>query len=178
MSGLETEVTELGPEGSATFSVCRRYRYHLTRVWDHVSPARIAAFIMLNPSTADAFILDPTIRRCVGFAKRERCTGLVVVNLFAWRATDPDELEETVDPIGPNNRAHIRTAIRTADLVIAAWGGSIPRIHRWLPAAVIADAVAAGKQLMAIKISAKTGNPCHPLYLKADLPLVPYGDAR
>ena len=85
----------------ATISECGLYRYSLTRVWDDVLPMCI--FVMLNPSTADADIDDPTIRRCINFAKREGCGSLMVVNLFAYRATSPADMKAAVDPIGSGN---------------------------------------------------------------------------
>jgi hypothetical protein len=78
-----------GPAKSAVISPCGLYRYRLTRTWDAVRWS--AAFVMLNPSTADAVDDDPTIKRCVGFAKRWGCGGIVVANLFAFRSADPDE---------------------------------------------------------------------------------------
>src|SRR5438105_250311 len=76
--------------GSAWFSPDKQYRYLLTRSWDHIPQAM--TWIMLNPSTADAFRDDPTIRRCISFARREGCGSIRVVNLFALRATDPRDL--------------------------------------------------------------------------------------
>lgn len=84
----------------AFISECNLYRYWLTREWGE--GGNLMAFVMLNPSTADANIDDPTIRRCVGFAKREGRNGIVVVNLFAGRATDPDEMFKMRDPVGPD----------------------------------------------------------------------------
>jgi hypothetical protein len=85
------------------------YRYQLRRWWDDTKP--FALFWGLNPSVADSAVDDPTIRRMVGFAKRENCGGIVVVNWFAWRATDPAELLEATHPTGPENRWHISHAI-------------------------------------------------------------------
>jgi len=164
-------VTDVGSTGTATFSPCRRYRYALTREIEK-GTRRICTFIMLNPSTADAFTLDPTIRRCLGFAKREHCTALWVVNLFAWRATKPKDLEGVDDPYGPENEHFIRNAIRGAQLVIAAWGAFRPRSHGNAHNVPRTLAWSANRELMALKIS--NGNPSHPLYLKADSPLVVY----
>jgi len=107
-------------EADAVLSPCGLYRYLLTRTWN---PDRGAvAFVMLNPSTADHRADDPTIRRCVAFADAWGYGRLVVVNLFALRATDPSELRRSADPIGPDNDYHIagQCAGRT---VVAAWGG-------------------------------------------------------
>jgi len=79
-------------------------------------------FIGLNPSTADENINDQTIRRCIGYAQRWGYAGLHMVNLFAFRATDPNEMKKAPDPIGPaNNRILLETAVR-AKIIIAAWG--------------------------------------------------------
>ena len=110
--------------GTAEFSACGRYRYWLERRWSADSPA---VFVMLNPSTADAKIDDPTIRRCMGFAKREGHGGLVVVNLFGWRSSDPRQLVLADDPVGPGNTRAIGEALlmgaTTSGRVICAWGG-------------------------------------------------------
>src|SRR5438128_11131670 len=106
--------------GGATFSRDRRYRYRLWRRWDR--SRAVVAFVMLSPSTADAMHDDPTIRRCVGFARAWGCGGVDVVNLFALRATDPRALRKAADPIGPANERHLRRAVRAAGLVVLAWG--------------------------------------------------------
>src|SRR5690606_18576726 len=94
--------------GTARFSPCGQYRYLLTRpipapFWK--PDAGEAVFVMLNPSTADASEDDPTIRRCIGFAKEWGCTGLTVANLYALRSTDPKGLWKHRDPVGPENDA-------------------------------------------------------------------------
>ena len=78
---------------------------------------------MLNPSTGDAHRDDPTIRRCMGFARAWGCGILEVVNLFSWRATRQGELRTVSDPVGPENDRHLRAVAATADLVVCAWGG-------------------------------------------------------
>jgi hypothetical protein len=154
---------ELDPamiESSAEFSACGRYRYSLTRIWDRCRP--MVAFIGLNPSTADALHDDPTVRRCVGFARRWRCGGVLIVNLFGYRATNPRELDRVSDPVGPDNDAAIAAAIGRADQIIAAWG----RRGRYLDrdAAVLnlldrADCLGRNRD----------GSPRHPLYLPAGI---------
>jgi hypothetical protein len=151
--------------GSAVFSSCGRYRYRLDRSWsvDGMHP-RIATFVMLNPSTADAARDDPTIRRCIQFARREHCTGLVVVNLFGWRATDPRDLAAAADPVGPDNDEHVADALVGAAIAIAGWGrfGSGPR-----EIAVAAIAARLGVRMRALGTTS-TGAPRHPLYLSRD----------
>jgi hypothetical protein len=102
----------------AVISDCQQYRYSLTRVWAENAPR--ACFIMLNPSIADATINDPTIRRCIGFAIEMGCGSLEVVNLFAFRATDPKAMKQADDPIGPENDRYLIEAAQCAAQVICA----------------------------------------------------------
>ena len=117
-----------GPDGaSAVLSEDGTYRYRLTRrVSDRPDPYRLV-FVMLNPSTADAFTDDATIRRCVGYAKRRGFDELEVVNLYAYRATDPDDLRRAhasgVDVVGPENLAYVDESLRRG-FVAAAWGNN------------------------------------------------------
>lgn len=108
-------------ENDATLSDCGHYRYVLSRLWN---PERdTVVFCMLNPSTADAANDDPTIRKCVSLANSWGYGRLVVVNLFAFRATDPRELRKANNPVGPDNDVHI--AEQTAGRVtICAWGAT------------------------------------------------------
>jgi hypothetical protein len=99
--------------------IVNNYRYELRRVWDTTLP--LLCFIMLNPSTADAMQDDATIRKCMGFARRWKYGGIIVVNLFALRSTDWRNLLKVNDPIGFGNEDYIRKAIIEAD-VICAWG--------------------------------------------------------
>lgn len=115
--------TRLG--GGAIISGCGRYRYELTRRWDDGGP--LLEWIMLNPSTADADQDDPTVRRCIAFAKRWGYGGIVVHNLYALRATSPGVLigygTRPIHAIGPDNLDYLRSDdARRADCTIAAWG--------------------------------------------------------
>ena len=154
---------------TATLSPCGRYRYDLTRRWGD-GPTLL--WVMLNPSTADASEDDPTIRRCIGFSKRDGYGSLTVVNLFAYRATDPKALVTVVDPEGPDNWWHIQQAVRSSDAVVFAWGAAqIPREHHiWHGGALIPSPLCLGHT--------KKGAPRHPLYVKGDQPFVPYVGAR
>jgi hypothetical protein len=105
---------------SADFSLCRTYRYTLWRVWNSKVPP--VCFIGLNPSTADELEDDPTIRRCMRFAKAWGYGGLVMANLFAFRATDLRVMKAAIDPVGPDNDAWLRRMADRAGIVIAAWG--------------------------------------------------------
>jgi len=119
---------------SAIISACGTYRYLLTREFG--SSPRIATFIMLNPSTADATVDDQTIRKCIGFSKKWGCGGFRVINLFAVRARDPAEMKKHPAPQGPDNKKHFDEAIRTAKAcphqgpIVCAWGTR----HRVRPA--------------------------------------------
>jgi hypothetical protein len=115
--------------GSAKISECGKYRYWLTRQWGE-SPNRVV-WVMLNPSTADAQEDDPTIRKCVGFSRiwskqKIEYGGIVVVNLFAYRASKPSELKEVADPFGPFNHKwqDVFLAPKAGNLIVAAWGAN------------------------------------------------------
>ena len=144
----------------ATFSADRRYRYRLWRRWDGARP--VVAFVMLNPSTADARRDDPTIRRCIGFAKSWGFGGVEVVNLFAYRTTDPGELRRVADPVGADNDRHIQSAIARADLVVLAWGARA-RSRRLLSL----------PQARCLGLT-RAGQPRHPLYLRSDVRPQPF----
>lgn len=141
-----------------------KYRYWLSREWDR--DGATCLFIMLNPSTADAMEDDPTIRRCIGFARDLGYGRLEVGNLFAFRATDPKALLVAPDPVGPDNNYWLFRLCARADLVIAAWGANVTRGR--------AEALRRGifarlpyKEIKCLGVT-KAGHPRHPLYLKAD----------
>lgn len=115
-------MTELFGEGSgATMSECGKYRYRLWRDWDRTREHVL--WVMLNPSTAHATKDDHTIRKCVGFTKRWGYGRIEVVNLFAFRATDPRELLAVEDPVGPRNSWELEEAFcNEPALIVAAWG--------------------------------------------------------
>lgn len=152
------------PRGSAVFSPCQRYRYSLTREWDPERPR--VCFVMLNPSTADETRNDPTIKRCIDFARRWGCGSLEVLNLFAWRSTDPKQLQRVDDPIGnPENDRHIARALRSGEKVVCAWGkdGKL----RGRGDAVIYAAECLGVPLYCLAVN-QCGSPKHPLYIAGE----------
>jgi hypothetical protein len=108
----------------AVISDCGRYRYRLRHTWNDERPPMV--WVLLNPSTADADEDDPTVRRCVGFAKAHQFGGVTLVNLFAYRATNPKKLKTIADPIGPENDRHILRVCgeRSVSKVIGAWGAA------------------------------------------------------
>jgi hypothetical protein len=152
-------------KSDAIISPCGLYRYSLRRCWDETRTG--VAFCMLNPSTADALKDDPTIRRCIGFAKRWGFGSLEVVNLFAYRATSPADLWPLADPIGPENDAHIKNAVGRASLIVAAWG--IHGTHRRRGE----DVAARWQEAKCLGVT-KDGHPRHPLYIPSVTPLMDY----
>ncbi|MGY3438602.1 MULTISPECIES: DUF1643 domain-containing protein [unclassified Marinovum] len=104
----------------AVYSACDLYRYRLSRTWD--ADGTRLAFVMLNPSTANEKVNDPTIARCEKRARLLGFGGLDVVNLFAFRATAPQDLRAAEAPIGPENDSFLMRACAGADMVLAAWG--------------------------------------------------------
>lgn len=104
----------------ALFSDCNKYRYLLWRQWDDTKPT--LAFCMLNPSIADAFILDPTVTRCVNYAKKWGYGELIVLNIFAIRSTDPMGLYSCDDPVGRYNDWIIDLIASKVDKIVAGWG--------------------------------------------------------
>lgn len=157
---------------SAVISDCGRYRYLLTRQ-SHTPGAReTVVFCMLNPSTADASVDDPTIRRCRGFADRWDCAGLAVVNLYAYRATDPRALRalDPIDAVGPANDNWLRDVAAKASGIVCAWGtNSDPQRVR----DVVAIFTSNQARLYCLGTT-KDGHPRHPLYIRGDQPLVPW----
>jgi hypothetical protein len=153
---------------TAVLSPDERYRYLLTR---ECAAGPGLTFIMLNPSTADDQVDDPTIRRCIRFAGREGAGRLVVVNLFALRATDPRELARHPDPAGPRNDEFILMHCRPGSRVVAAWGAHPFAAER--ARAVTAAVVGNGASLHCLGVT-KDGHPRHPLYVRGDAPLLPY----
>lgn len=143
----------------AIFSACRTYRYSLWRTWS--GRGTYARFIGLNPSTADETKDDPTIRRCIAFAKAWGYDGVVMLNLFAFRATSPSDMMKADDPVGPDNDGWLIDSM--PERAVAAWGthGTFMGRDR------------AVKQILAGRLYylrlTKDGHPSHPLYLPGTL---------
>lgn len=138
------------------------YRYVLTRDWSDGAPLKTVVFIGLNPSTADAELDDPTIRRCVGFARAWGYNRLLMVNLFAFRATDPADMKRAADPEGEFNAPTVGGASHAADLTVVAWGthGAFrDQGRRYLTGL---------KNPYHLGLT-KDGFPKHPLYLRGDV---------
>lgn len=160
------------------------YRYLLTRQIDpklDIDDEQTMVFVMLNPSTADEHQDDPTIRRCKGFAEREGCTDLKVINLFAYRATNPNDLidaaEAGIDVIGEYNWEAWSDAFEfgmssPGSRVVAAWGANAAHMY-WGRTQISSLEGAATKfdQDLWCLGTTKDGHPRHPLYVRADQPL-------
>lgn len=156
---------------NAIISDCGRYRYRLER--HGLSGSGAMAWIMVNPSTADATEDDQTIRKVIGFSERLGAGWAIVGNKFAYRATDVRELKAVADPKGPANDAYLVEIMRSAPVVVAAWGplAKLPK-HlrtRWITVARFAAEM--GRPLMCFG-TAQDGHPRHPLMLAYDTPLI------
>lgn len=139
-----------------------KYRYVLTRDWSDGAPRKMVVFVGLNPSTADGEVDDPTIRRCVGFAKAWGYNYLMMVNLFAYRATDPADMKRAAEPEGEFNAPIVSAASREAGLTVVAWGthGSFKdQDKKYLGGLTNPHHLGLTKD----------GHPKHPLYLRADV---------
>lgn len=144
----------------AVYSDCEAYRYSLTRVWEKAG--RRALFIMLNPSTATEMQNDPTVERCERRARALHFGAFRVLNIFAYRATDPRDMRRADDPVGPGNDAAIAQGLSWADQVICAWGTHGEHLNRGPH--VEAMLRKAGGSLYHLGLS-KAGHPKHPLYI-------------
>lgn len=153
-------------ENDAVISDCGKYRYLLRRTWDGSKPR--ALLIMLNPSTADASTDDATIRACVRLLRGLGYGSMEVVNVFAWRATNPDELLRHEDVIGPNNHHTIEAAILRCDVAICAWGAYPPAKQY---AVELLNLVRSHRPAAYCFGKTKSGAPKHPLYIKSGTPL-------
>lgn len=154
----------------ATISECGKYRYSLVRRWGN--KGGLVVWVMLNPSTADSNLDDPTIRRCMKFTERFGHNAMMVVNLFAFRSSDPRKLSDAPSPIGPENHKWVLGALFSGSLLVAAWGAlklPFPEFMKYTIRRL-------GQEGYTLKCLGKTknGSPCHPLYLKGDARLIPW----
>lgn len=146
-----------------TFSDDRRHRFTLHRPLG--GERGLLVFVGLNPSTADARVDDPTVRRCIRYGRDWGYSDLIVLNVFSVRSTDPTKLYKMKRPNREENDLLIEHYCRAADLVVAAWG--VHGTHRGRAAEVLSILQACGG-VYALALT-KDGYPRHPLYLKADL---------
>ena len=150
----------------AEFSKCEKYRYALWRLNVEDTGKNRCVFIMLNPSTADHKTDDPSVAKCRKYAELWGYKNVYVVNLFAWRATDPEAMKKVLEPIGKENDRLILETCRDAGRVVAAWSNHATHFNR-------SDQVRrllrdAGIKVHALKVNV-TGEPAHPLYLSLSL---------
>lgn len=144
----------------AKISECGKYRYQLWRIWDESLPKVL--FIMHNPSTADADVDDPTIRRCIAYAKEWGYGGLYVGNLSPYRATDPKDLKKLSEKALMMREQNIFNLIKMKDICnlhVLAYGNPVFE-------SMVANFI--GPSWHYLKRT-KLKHPCHPLYLKKDL---------
>lgn len=151
-------VQECGP---CVFSACGKYRYSLWREGFALG-TKYCLFIGLNPSTADETTNDPTIRRCIRFAKDWGYNALCMTNLFAFRATEPSDMMAQDDPVGPDNDSILLNLASRAGRVVAAWGvhGSYRERDQWAISNI-------DRQMTCLGLT-KDGHPRHPLYVRAN----------
>jgi hypothetical protein len=145
---------------TATFSDCGRYRYRLLRVWRDDLPKLV--FIMLNPSLADENRSDPTVTRCVTRALNGEYGGVEVYNLFALISPYPKDLLKVEDPIGSQNDDYLRSIIHND--IIVGWGAEVLKLGRFCRRDEDVLKLL-NRPVKALKVSAKTGKPYHPLYV-------------
>lgn len=149
-----------GQKSLAVFSQDMKYRYRLSRIWDDTKPT--IAFVMLNPSTADESKNDPTVARCQNRAAMMGYGTLEVLNIFAFRSTDPKLLYGESFPIGPHNDQTILSVIKQCDFIICAWGRHGAFLQRGKE--VLRSIAATGMEIHVLKVN-DDGQPGHPLYL-------------
>jgi hypothetical protein len=159
------------PSAGAIFSDCGAYRYFLWRDWSSFNTSHFppALFVMLNPSTADENVLDPTLTRCRRFANVLGHYRFEVVNLFAFRSTNPKGLRNIEDPVGADNDKIIAERMAGADVIIVGWGAHPLAATRVRTVVELAH----GRQLHCLGVT-KSGSPRHLLYLRADSQLIPW----
>jgi hypothetical protein len=162
------EINQNG-ERDAVISDCGRYRYLLRRTWAYTKPR--ALLIMLNPSTADADIDDPTIRSCIRLLRGLGYGSFEVVNLFGLRSTDPTALVTAADPVGPRNDHAIEAAVLRCDVGICAWGAHPIAGNR---SGAVLNLIRTHRPATYCFGKTKAGAPKHPLYIKSGTALEVY----
>ena len=156
---------------NAVMDDAKEYRYLFECSWSLGN--RFVTFILLNPSIGNVTQTDPTLARCMYYAKLWGYDGFKVVNLFAYISTDPTRLNEVRDPIGPENDRYIRIAVDQSETVVLAWGSNITsecskqRMQETLE-------LVRHKRPQCLKMTKDGNYPQHPLYLPKNLEPIPY----
>lgn len=154
----------------ATFDEDRAYRYLLWRKWAN---GTLVLWILLNPSTADEHVLDPTLRRVEAFTRAWGHTGFIVANAFAYRSTDPGKLYRfDVEPVGNDNDQHIKEAASSASIIVCGWGTEPIAVDR----ALRITHLLRYRRLYCLGVN-KNGSPRHPLYLAGKTQLATWREA-
>lgn len=169
---------------SAIISPCGNFRYRLDRTsleplpegdGSHPLRGKVVAFFGVNPSTADAAINDPTVRKWIGFCRRWGVSSFIVGNVFSYRSTKVKELGKTPFPQGPAHFEHLMKIIEDADVLVPCWGsvGKVPKNIRWHFDSLMGTLIRSGKPVLHFGI-AKCGSPLHPLMLAYKTPITPW----
>lgn len=168
MLGEADEAWPASARGAASISACGTYRWTLERRWADLP---FVLWIMLNPSTADGGVDDPTVRRCIGFSKAWGYGGLTIANLYAARTPYPEALRALRDPVGPDNDDTLRALAQAAGVVVAAWGA-----HPLAPRRVATVLPLLNRPVCLGTTAA--GHPRHPLYVRGTTRPSPYPAGR
>ena len=170
---------------AAILSDCGTYRFTLYRQWDVGKNIKKCLFVMLNPSTADAEKDDPTINKCIKIAKYNGCGRMEVVNIFAWRTSNPKELIKAKINgslvVGIGNYEHIRSAGFQSDLIIVAWGNNAYHPELIEMSIVLSSdlKILFGEKTLKCLGYTNSGAPIHPLargknFVRHDVKLLSY----
>lgn len=150
------------------------YRWQLGRRW---GDRPLCAFAMLNPSIANADIDDPTIVRCMDFAWDWGYGGIIAVNAYGLRSTDPRALRSHPDPVGPENDDHLNRVAEDVRLIVLAWGGKARQDRAEAATEILHRCYTHGGQLATLGWTKTPWGPRHPLYVRGDTRPTPwYGE--
>ena len=164
--------SDLTSGSQAHFSVCRQYRYVLVRMWEELfSNPKMMMVIGVNPSRADEHDNDLTTTKCIGLAKRAGMGGIILVNLFAWVNTKPEEMKLVPSPVGPDNDLWLSKAASVASVIVAAWGADGAHLGR---AAQVAALPSLAGRLHCWGKTVHGNHPRHPSRLPYASALEPY----
>jgi len=161
------DISTKAQDSIADFSSCMKYRWSLKRDLRNINSGnKTMNFIMLNPSTANEEFNDPTVARCENRTIDMGYSYMIVTNIFAYRATDPDDMKAQSDPVGELNDKTISDSASESDYIICAWGNHGNFMNRGAGVKKILDDI--NKPLYYLKMNG-SGQPSHPLYLRKDI---------